>query len=211
MEEIRNLQLKFKCSKSTADFQSTPEGFYCGHCNQNVYDFSSKSLDDLLAFFENHGGSFCGGFAEKQLKKTFSWSRLLTSVLLLLGIQASAQVQGQIAKNEPAPADTTTIKDFGGVSEILPKFPGGDLAFLKYIEQSLIIPPMTPEGRVVISFVVDKSGSLRDIEIAKGLTPQANAEAIRVISAGKKWSPGIYNGRPVNLRHSISIYFKERF
>ncbi len=100
------------------------------------------------------------------------------------------------------------IKDFGGAADVQPSFPGGNNAFLRYIRENLIVPPGTPEGRVLISFVVDKTGSLRNIHVERGLTRRAEAEAIRVIESGPKWVPGVFNGRPVSIRYTVPIYFK---
>ena len=64
------------------------------------------------------------------------------------------------------------------------------------------------EGRVIVQFVVGKDGSISDIEIYKGVNPDLDAEAIRVIGAMPKWIPGKQRGKKVAVKYCLPINFK---
>lgn len=112
------------------------------------------------------------------------------------------------------------IKDesFGGIentdevyttSEILPSFNGN---FGKFLELNLKYPLVAKEkniqGRVIVSFVVEKDGYLTDVEITKGIGGGCDEEAIRVIKNSPKWNPGTQNGKTVRVNYSVSIAFQ---
>lgn len=95
--------------------------------------------------------------------------------------------------------------------EVLPKFPGGDAAFGKYLEKTLRYPTVAKEnnlqGRVTVSFVVEKNGKLTDIKVLRDIGGGTGEEAIRVLSKSPAWSPGIQNGKPVRVAYTMPINF----
>ncbi len=97
MEKIRNFELQFRCGQDPKSFKPAADGQFCPHCSKTVYDFSDKSLDDLLEFFEKRGSSFCGSFAPEQLKPAPWWSRWSSAVLLLITALISPEAKGQQA------------------------------------------------------------------------------------------------------------------
>jgi len=98
--------------------------------------------------------------------------------------------------------------------EVLPEYPGGIEAFYKFLNKTLVYPPMSREnnvqGRVTVNFVVEKDGSLTDIKVLRGVAGGADldAEAIRVLKKSIKWKPGIQNGRPVRVSYSVPVMFQ---
>jgi TonB family protein len=90
-----------------------------------------------------------------------------------------------------------------------PQFPGGDAEMLKYISESFVIPPQAKElaleGTVYVQFVIDKTGKTKDAEIKKGLDPEIDAEALRVVKEMPLWSPGRQRGNPVEVYFIIPI------
>jgi len=92
-----------------------------------------------------------------------------------------------------------------------PEFPGGLDAFYKYLGKTIRYPAVAREnntqGRVVVSFVCERDGSLTDIKVARGIGDGCDEEAIRVIKASPHWKPGIQNGRPVRVMYSVPINF----
>lgn len=213
MEKIRNIELQFACRQDPESFVPAEGGQFCSHCNKTVYDFSDKSLEDLLHFFETRGTSFCGAFTREQLKPARWWSRWSAAALVFVSSLISSSVSGQ----EPAPHSKVAdkqdpgiedIKSFGGVTEVPPRFPGGEKGFADFIRGNLVVPPRTPEGRVLLSFVVDRTGYLRNICVERGLTRAADAEAVRVLSRSPRWAPGIFNGRDVSIRYTVPVHFR---
>jgi len=93
-----------------------------------------------------------------------------------------------------------------------PVFPGGNSALLKYIAEHTIYPAEAlennMEGRVFLRFVVASDGSVKRIEIIRGLNPLLDAEAIRVISTLPAWKPGRQNGMAVPVWFTIPVTFK---
>ncbi len=101
---------------------------------------------------------------------------------------------------------------FEGVLEVGPSFNGGIDAFYKFIGDEINYPKqeqrMNIEGRVIVSFVIEKDGSLSDIQILKGVSTGLDEEAIRVLKEAPKWSPGRQRGKEVRVRMNIPIFFK---
>ena len=85
-------------------------------------------------------------------------------------------------------------------------------AFYKYVATTLRYPAqarrMGIEGKVFVQFVVDKDGSLTDVQAIKGIGAGCDEEAVRVISKAKKWKPGKQRGRAVKVRMILPITFK---
>jgi periplasmic protein TonB len=89
---------------------------------------------------------------------------------------------------------------------------GGYEAFYKYIGKNIKYPDqarrMGVEGKVFVQFVVDKDGSITNVEVLKGIGSGCDEEAARVLESAPKWSPGKQRGRPVRVRMSVPIIFK---
>lgn len=96
--------------------------------------------------------------------------------------------------------------------EQMPSFPGGADALFQFIQQNLRYPVIAVEngiqGRVVLRFVVDKTGNISDITIVNSVDPACDREAIRVIQAMPKWTPGYQDGKPVNVSFMMPISFR---
>lgn len=106
--------------------------------------------------------------------------------------------------------NTDKIYDFVSI-EKQPEFPGGIAKFYKYIAGSIKYPKMAQEnnvqGKVFLSFVVEKDGSLSDVQITRGLGSGTDEEAIRVLKESPKWHPGIQNGLAVRVKYNINVNF----
>ena len=98
------------------------------------------------------------------------------------------------------------------VVQDMPQFPGGPVAFLKWLTSNLKYPPGAQkgkiQGKVVAQFLVNEDGSITDIKITKPLHPQCDREAIRVLRSMPRSSPGIENDKPCRTRVCIPIVFK---
>jgi len=98
--------------------------------------------------------------------------------------------------------------------ELAPQFNGGLEAFYQYISKAIEYPTYEQnrdiEGRVVLSFVIEKDGSLSQVEILKGVSEGIDKEAIRVVENSPKWEAGRQRGQEVRVRMNIPIYFQLR-
>jgi len=96
--------------------------------------------------------------------------------------------------------------------EVMPSFPGGDVALIKWLTDNMSYPPIAAEqgiqGRVTLRFVVKPDGSIDEVEIQKGLDPSCDKEAVRVVKKMPKWIPGKQNGNPVYVYYSLPVIFK---
>jgi len=92
-----------------------------------------------------------------------------------------------------------------------PSFIGGSAALNKFIEQNLKFPQEVKnlgiEGFEIVSFIVEKDGSLSNIRISMGVSPTLDAEAIRVTRMMPNWQPGMEKGKPVRFRYMTNFGF----
>ena len=99
------------------------------------------------------------------------------------------------------------------VVEQMPEFADGGMpGLMKYLGANIKYPEEAKknkiEGRVIIQFVVAKDGSIKDATILRSVSPELDAEALRVINAMPNWKPGIQKGEPVNVKFTIPVTFK---
>lgn len=94
----------------------------------------------------------------------------------------------------------------------MPEYPGGNEAMAQYIKDNLKYPTSAKEasieGRVNMEFIVTKTGELKNIKIIRGISPDCNEEAVRVIKTMPTWKPGLYKGKPVDVHFILPITFK---
>ena len=96
--------------------------------------------------------------------------------------------------------------------EVMPEFPGGQTALLKWLADNIQYPTIAQEqgiqGRVTLRFVVKPDGSVDDVQVVKGLDPSCDKEAQRVVRKMPKWIPGKQNGNPVYVYYSLPVVFR---
>lgn len=101
---------------------------------------------------------------------------------------------------------------FGDVVEQMPSFPGGQKALIEYLTANVRYPDDCEEtcvqGRVVVSFVVERDGSITEAKVVKSVYPSLDEEALRVVSGMPKWIPGKLNGESVRTKYMIPITFR---
>lgn len=98
------------------------------------------------------------------------------------------------------------------VVEVMPQFPGGQIAMLQYLMKNIKYPEQAMkegiQGRVAVRFIVEKDGSISDVKPVLSVHPLLNKEAVRVVESMPKWSPGKHNGKPVRVRFNLPVMFK---
>ena len=95
------------------------------------------------------------------------------------------------------------------VVEQMPSFPGGQEALMTYINHNIKYPEEDcGQGRVTVSFIVEKDGSITNATIRRSVDPAFDREALRVVSSMPKWIPGKNNGRKVRVRFNVPVQFK---
>lgn len=97
------------------------------------------------------------------------------------------------------------------VVDQMPEFPGGMNALLKYLSANIKYPDAALkagiQGRVVAQYIVNRDGSISDIKILRGVNPDIDKEAIRVINSMPKWKPGMQKGKVERVTYTIPIMF----
>lgn len=98
------------------------------------------------------------------------------------------------------------------VVEDMPDFPGGMKALIEYLEKNVRYPAEAHaagiQGRVIVSFVVKKDGSIADVKVIRSVAPSLDREAERVITAMPKWNPGRQRGQAVNVQFTVPVMFR---
>ncbi len=122
-------------------------------------------------------------------------------------------VRNDIAVNTPPPApkEEVTNKVFD-VVEVMPSFPGGQGALMSYLNSHTKYPVVAQEngvqGRVTVSFVVERDGSITDVHVVRSVDPSLDREAARVVSSMPNWQPGKQNGSAVRVKFNVPVQFK---
>ena len=125
----------------------------------------------------------------------------------------TAPVSGPVMAGPPAPVQEES--DEGEIFEVVeqnPQFPGGDAELMKWLTKNLKYPSVAQEngiqGRVLVSFVLNKDGSIVDPKIVRSVDPSLDKEAIRVVSSMPKWTPGRQRGKTVRVKYSLPVTFR---
>ncbi|MFO7656857.1 MAG: energy transducer TonB [Bacteroidales bacterium] len=98
------------------------------------------------------------------------------------------------------------------IVEDMPTFQGGDMnAFRNWVQQNLKYPDIAAEngisGKVYVNFVINKDGSLVDAKVVRGVDPSLDQEALRMVRASPKWTPGKQRGKAVKVQFTFPIVF----
>ena len=122
-----------------------------------------------------------------------------------VGRNAEAQVA-----NESNPQSETIYKSV----EQMPMFPGGEVELIKYLSQNIQYPPEAAknnvQGRVILQFVVDKTGQVGEVKVVRSVSEELDAEAVRVVKTLPKFEPGRQDGKPVAVWYTLPVSFNIR-
>lgn len=98
------------------------------------------------------------------------------------------------------------------VVEVMPEFPGGQNELLKYLARNIKYPEESvknkEEGRVSLTFIVNKDGSISDVKVVRNATPALDAEAIRIVKSMPNWTPGKEKGKDVRVAYTVPVTFR---
>lgn len=124
-------------------------------------------------------------------------------LLLIMAMPLSAQTSGE-TDNEP-------VYNMAMVSQ-QPKFPGGTAAMYKWLADNVKYPAEAASeeawGKVIVDFVITKTGAIHKVRVARSLHPALDQEAVRVVKSMPAWTPGKQNGQPVNVSYTMPITFR---
>ena len=149
----------------------------------------------------------------KKLAIVYALSTLPVLAFLALGTQMVTIEQAE-ASTATEVAPPQTVDKASRHVDVLPEFPGGEKAMMQWITQNIQYPKEAAkaniEGSVIVSFFVEKDGSISNVEVIKSVHELLDKEALRVVNAMPKWKPGMENGQPVRTRFFVPISFKSQ-
>jgi len=125
-------------------------------------------------------------------------------------LKVTQRVETEPVKAE-APKPEVENKVFD-VVEQMPSYPGGQGALMQFLQSNIKYPVVAQEngvqGRVTISFVVERDGSITDVAVARSVDPSLDREAMRVVKSMPKWIPGKQNGQAVRVKYNVPVSFR---
>jgi len=154
----------------------------------------------------------------RYIERQLNIRRQLGKAVTIVGISAGMAALTGCGKEAellvaPVPIEQKTeTRIFGDVVEQMPMFPGGQKALMEYLAANVQYPESMgdtcAQGRVVVSFVVERNGSIAEPKVVKSVHPALDEEALRVVNAMPKWIPGSQNGERVRTKYTIPITFR---
>ncbi|SEP22361.1 energy transducer TonB [Mucilaginibacter sp. AW1-7] len=126
----------------------------------------------------------------------------LAPIITIFTFCLIAQNSFALVQKDTVKTNTVTVAPV----EVLPQFPGGQEKLTAFIKSKLH-PVKGASGKVLVYFVVEKTGKLNHIKVIKGLSAEANKEAVRVIKLSPKWKPGTQNGVVRRIAYTTPVIF----
>lgn len=190
----------------------------CGNQTQ-VKTNMETTADRIAVVYENCSDTEAVDSSSSILTKypdSIVTTELVSDVGLIIDTSDEWVEEGEIDNPDSAvqpPADEEGIYEgIVDVVQTLPQFPGGDEAFMKYIEENLVYPEKAKEdsitGKVLVGFVIEADGSITNVEVIRSANKILDEEAVRVVKCMPKWIPGMQFDKPVRTSYNLPITFK---
>ncbi|MDY6207144.1 MAG: TonB family protein [Prevotella sp.] len=122
-------------------------------------------------------------------------------------------IRNDIAVNTPPKEEVKQeVNKIFDIVEVAPLFPGGESALRSWLASNTKYPPIAEDngiqGRVIVQFVVERDGSVSNVQVVRGVDPSLDKEAARVVKSMPKWTPGKQNGQAVRVKYNVPVVFK---
>lgn len=125
--------------------------------------------------------------------------------------QKAEQAAEEKVKTKPQTDTTKKKKTWDCMPETMPYFPGGQELMQKYLADNIKYPASAvkakKQGRVIVTFIVQKDGSITHAKIVRSIDSELDAEALRVVKGMPKWTPGTQFGKPVSVKYTLPVKF----
>ena len=126
--------------------------------------------------------------------------------------QRKMESQGEVLKAKEVIAREVEEEKVFDVVEQMPEFQGGPQALFTWLSQNVKYPAIAEEngveGRVIVTFVVERDGSIADVRVVKSVDPSLDKEAVRVVKSMPRWIPGKHKGSAVRVKYTVPVTFK---
>ena len=130
-------------------------------------------------------------------------------------VKGNDEAEGEVLKAKEVIADEKPKEEETKVFDVveqMPQFPGGQQALFEYLSKNIKYPVIAEEngvqGRVIVTFVVERDGSITDVKVVKSVDPSLDKEAQRVVKAMPHWIPGKQNGSAVRVKYTVPVTFR---
>jgi len=142
-----------------------------------------------------------------------SMKSIVGILAVLTALVSCSQMTECAMETKPVPPVTKAKEKIWSCGlEQMPSFPGGQKALLEYLTANVRYPDdcedTCVQGRVIVSFMVERDGSLSEAKVMKSVYPSLDEEALRVVNSMPKWCPGKLNGKAVRIKYTIPVNFK---
>lgn len=163
--------------------------------------YTHQDIKGMIAFYESPVGKKMneksGELLQKFMQTGQEWAQEL------LGMMKKYKDTGSVQDSTNVSDDT--IYNTAGI-EVKPQFPGGMDQFYKFVAENFKTPKVEKlAGKVYVTFVIEKDGSLNEIRVLRDIGYGTGKEAIRVLELSPKWIPGEHNGQKVRCTFSLPI------
>ncbi len=203
----------------------------CNMLKQIRLDIARANGIEYVPATCNHKGD-CSGTCPacesevEYLEKEIARKHSLGKVVLIVGVglaslTAMAGTASSKAMNTPGKGVSIQVSDttyqeevFGRNPYSMPSFPGGDAALMRFISEHVVYPPEAAknhiEGKVIVQFIIEETGKVGEVKVARSVNEELDREAVRVIKLLPDFSPG-YNhikGEPISVWYTLPVTFK---
>ena len=152
---------------------------------------------------------------QSSYRSMWKYALMLPVVAMLLffnsAFQTKAEPDNKMNYDQQNPVSTQDKPLIFSRVDVMPQFPGGEAALMKFLADNIQYPKVHEDGvpgRVFVRFIVTPEGSIEDVEVLKPLDPSCDKEALRVIKMMPKWIPGKQNGKPVYVYYTLPVTFR---
>lgn len=199
--QILNIIPEDKKENFSKEFDASLPSMYEKMAKVYMEIYSPEDIKGMIVFYESPVGKKMseksGELTQKTMKAGQEWSKELQ--IIMEKYKNTGTVQ------DPTNVSDNTIYNTAGI-EVKPEFPGGMDQFYKFISENFITPKGEKlAGKVYVTFVVEKDGSLTDIKVLRDIGYGTGKEAIRVLKISPKWKPAEQNGQKVRCSYSLPI------
>ncbi len=151
---------------------------------------------------------------EDELKSQDELSKTNTAIGSF-DVKGNDEAAGEVLKAKEVIADEKPKEEETKVFDVveqMPQFPGGNAALFEYLSKHIKYPVIAEEngiqGRVIVTFVVERDGSITDVKVVKSVDPSLDKEAQRVVKSMPHWIPGKQNGAAVRVKYTVPVTFR---
>ena len=130
-------------------------------------------------------------------------------------VKGNDEAAGEVLKAKEVIADEKPKEEETKVFDVveqMPSYPGGQSALFEYLNKSIKYPVVAEEngiqGRVIVSFIVERDGSITDVKVVKSVDSSLDKEAKRVVQSMPRWIPGKQNGSAVRVKYTLPVTFR---